>query len=85
MLVDKYDNITTSVDLASNVGLSGARTYFVGIKRIDEEEFDKLWRVMSEENYHIQFKASLQNRQMDKLKYKWWEEDKAIVDDELKI
>lgn len=85
MLVDKYDNITTSVDLASNVGLSGARTYFVGVKQIDEEEFDKLWRVMSEENYHIQFKASLQNRQMDKLKYKWWEEDKAIVDDELKI
>ena len=85
MLVDKYDNITTSVDLASNVGLSGARTYFVGIKQIDEKEFDKLWRVMSEENYHIQFKASLQNRQMDKLKYKWWEEDKAIVDDELKI
>ena len=85
MLVDKYDNITTSVELASNVGLSGARTYFVGVKQIDEEEFDKLWRVMSEENYHIQFKASLQNRQMDKLKYKWWEEDKAIVDDELKI
>ncbi len=85
VLVDKYDNITTSVDLASNVGLSGARTYFVGVKQIDEEEFDKLWRVMSEENYHIQFKASLQNRQMDKLKYKWWEEDKAIVDDELKI
>ena len=85
VLVDKYDNITTTAELASNVGLSGARTYFVGIKQIDEKEFDKLWRVMSEENYHIQFKASLQNRQMDKLKYKWWEEDKAIVDDELKI
>tara|TARA_R110001592_G_scaffold7420_2_gene41601 strand:+ start:4017 stop:4283 length:267 start_codon:yes stop_codon:yes gene_type:complete len=85
VLVDKYDNIVTTADLASNVGLSGARTYFVGIKQIDEEEFDKLWRVMSKENYHIQFKASLQNRQMDKLKYKWWEEDKVIVDDELKI
>lgn len=85
VLVDKYDNIVTTADLASNVGQSGARTYFVGIKQIDEEEFDKLWRVMSNENYHIQFKASLQNRQMDKLKYKWWEEDKVIVDDELKI
>ena len=84
-MVDKYDNITTSVDLASNVGLSGARTYFVGIKQMEEKEFDKLWRVMSRDQYDIQFKASLQNRQMDKLKYKWWEEDKAIVDDELKI
>lgn len=78
--MDKYDNITTSVDLASNVGLSGAKTYFVGIKQIDEKEFDKLWKVMSEKDYDLQFKASLQNRQ-----YKWWEEDKAITDDELKI
>ena len=80
VLVDKYDNIITSVDLASNVGLSGAKTYFVGIKQIDEKKFDKLWKVMSEKDYDLQFKASLQNRQ-----YKWWEEDKAIVDDELKI
>ncbi len=79
-MVDKYDNIITSVDLASNVGLSGAKTYFVGIKQIDEKKFDKLWKVMSERDYDLQFKASLQNRQ-----YKWWEEDKAIVDDELKI
>ena len=43
VLVDKHDCITTSAELASNVGLSGAKTYFVGIKQIDEEEFDKLW------------------------------------------
>ena len=85
MLVDKYDNIITSVDLASGVGISGAKTYFVGIKQLDEKKFDKLWKVMTEEQYDLQFKASLQNRQMGKLKYKWWEEDKAIVDDELKI
>ena len=85
MLVDKYDNITTSVELASNVGLSGAKTYFVGVKKLDEEEFDRLWSVMTKDHWDTQFKASLQNRQMDKLKYKWWEEDKAIVDDELKI
>ena len=85
VLVDKYDNITTSVELASNVGLSGAKTYFVGVKKLDEEEFDRLWRVMTKDHWDTQFKASLQNRQMDKLKYKWWEEDKAITDDELKI
>jgi molybdenum cofactor biosynthesis enzyme MoaA len=85
VLVDKYDNINTSVELASNVGLSGAKTYFVGIKQLDKKEFDKLWKVMTEEQYDLQFKASLQNRQMGKMKYKWWEEDKAITDDELKF
>ena len=84
-LVDRHDNINTSVELESGVGTSGAKTYFIGTKQLDETEFDKLWKVMTEEQYHIQFKASLQNRQMGKMKYKWWEEDKAIVDDELKI
>ena len=40
---------------------------------------------MSEKEYDIQFKASLQNRQLDKMKYRWWEEDKEIIDDELKF
>ena len=83
--MDKYDNIITTVDLASNVGLSGAKTYFLGIKNIEKKEFNKLWKVMSEKEYDIQFKASLQNRQMDKMKYRWWEEDKEIIDDELKF
>ena len=85
LLVDKHDNINSSVELASNVGVSGAKTYFVGTKRIDEKEFDKLWKVMTRKEYDTQFKATLQNRQMDNMKYKWWEEDKAIVDEELKI
>ncbi len=85
VLVDKYDNINTSVELASNVGVSGAKTYFIGIKKLDEKKFDGLWRVMTREEYDIQFKANLQNRQMGKLKYKWWEEDKQITDDELKF
>ena len=43
VLVDKGDNIVSTIDLASNVGISGAKTYFVGVKRIDPKEFDKLW------------------------------------------
>ena len=84
LLVDKLDNITTSVELGSDVGVSGARTYFLGVKKIEEKEFDKLWKVMTRKEYDIQFKASLQNRLMDKMKYRWWEEDKEIIDDELK-
>ena len=33
-LVDKYDNINTTAVLDSEIGLSGARTYFLGIKKI---------------------------------------------------
>jgi len=84
-LVDKYDDIVTRVDLGDDIGVSGARTYFIGTKRIEEEEFDKLWRVMTEEQYDTQFKLGLIDRQMDKMKYEWWKEDAAITDEELKI
>ena len=83
MLVDKYDNINSTVDLAGDVGISGARTYFIGIKKLDEESFDKLWKVQTREEYDIQFKNSLQNRQMGNMKYEWWKEDKNETDDVL--
>ena len=41
-LVDKYDNINTTAVLDSGVGLSGARTYFLGIKKLDEKNCDWL-------------------------------------------
>ncbi len=46
VLVDNGDNIVSTVELGSNVGISGAKTYFVGVKKIDEKSFDKLWKVM---------------------------------------
>ena len=52
MLVDKSDNIVSTIDLASNVGISGAKTYFLGIKRIDKKEFDNLWKVMTMNDYN---------------------------------
>ena len=51
VLVDKGDNIVHTVDLAGNVDVSGARTYFLGLKKIDKKEFNALWRVMTEESY----------------------------------
>lgn len=83
LLVDKYDNIVTSVDLASNVGLTGAKTYFKGVKKMSEDnKFDKLWKVMSESDYDTQFKNNLQNRQMGKRKYEWWKDEPTGPDDE---
>ena len=54
VLVDKSGNVNTSVELSSGVGVSGARTYFVGIKRLKEKDFDKLWKVMKESDYNSQ-------------------------------
>ena len=51
VLVDKGDNIVSTVDLQWDVGLSGARTYFLGLKKIDKKEFNKLWRVMTETDH----------------------------------
>ena len=80
VLVDKIDNIVDRVELGSEVGISGAKTFFVGRKKIDEKEFDNIWKVMSEEDYNIQSKlANRQNKQ-----YEWWKEDKEITDSELK-
>ena len=78
VLVDKYDNIVTKVDLGSNVGLSGAKTYFKGVKQMPEDgDFDKLWKVMTEKEYDNQFKSSLQNRQVE-----WWKEEPSGPDED---
>ena len=46
VLVDNNNQeVISTAELASNVGLSGAKTYFVGIKKIEEKEFNKLWKV----------------------------------------
>ena len=85
VLVNKYDEIVTSVDLASEVGVNGATTYFQEIKQMpDREAFLKLWKVMTREDYDIQFKIGLQNRQMGKMKYEWWKEDQEETDEMLK-
>ena len=76
VLVDNYDNIITKADLGSNVGLSGAKTYFKGVKQMPkDEDFDKLWKVMTEEQYDTQLKSSLQNRQVE-----WWKEEPSGPD-----
>ena len=81
VLVDREYNIIDKVDLASGVGVQGAKTFFVGRKQIDKKEFDNLWKVMTKEQYDIQFKATLQNKQ-----YEWWKDIGESGDpDDIKI
>ena len=83
VLVDNTDCINTSVELASNVGTSGARTYFMGTKKLARKEFNKLWKVMTMDEYDKQFHST--NRPPSYTGIKWWEEDKEITDSELKF
>ena len=82
VLVNKStDEIIDRVDLGSNVGVSGATTYFKGTKRLPkDEDFDKLWKVLSEQEYELHFKNNLQNRQLGKRKYEWWKDDEEWLD-----
>ena len=76
VLVNKYDEIVSRVDLGE-VGVSGAKTYFKGVKKLPEDkDFDKLWKVMTEQEYDNQFKATLQNQR----KYEWWKEEESYLD-----
>jgi len=83
VLVDNNDNINTTVDLASNVGRSGARTYFVGTKRLDKKSFDKLWKVMTKDEYDRKLEMGLR-KPLSHRQIEWWKEDKEITDSELK-
>ncbi len=78
MLVDRGDNIVDKTEVSGD--LKVAKEFFLARKQIDKKEFNNIWKVMTEEQYDLQFKASLQNRQIE-----WWKEDKEIVDDELKV
>ena len=63
--------VVHTIDLSDDIGIGGARTFFIGTKKLDEKEFDKLWEV--------------KYQRMSKDPIKWWEEEKAIIDDKLKF
>ena len=84
VLVDNTDSINTSVDLASEVGITGARTYFLGVKKLDIKEFDKLWKVMTRDEYDKKLEMGLR-KPSSHGQVEWWKEDKEITDSELKF
>ena len=85
VLVDNNDNINTSVDLASDVGITGATTYFKGVKRLPkDEDFNKLWKVMTRDEYDRKLEMGLR-KPSSHGQIEWWKEDKEITDSELKF
>ena len=87
VLVNKFDEIVDTVEMpeynrdARCTNHDDVRNYFQGVKRMpDIEEFDKLWRVMAQEEYDNYFKTSLQNRQMGTRKFEWWKDEESYLD-----
>ena len=86
VLVDKYDNIVDTKDLSDDVGVKGARTFFVGRKQIPYENFIQLWRVMTKDEYDQKLKAhtrkpSSEQSFRDYPGYiRWWEEETDDLD-----
>tara|TARA_Y100001938_G_C8082122_1_gene429804 strand:+ start:1566 stop:1820 length:255 start_codon:yes stop_codon:yes gene_type:complete len=76
VLVDKGDNIVSRVELDSDVGVSGAKTYFRKKKDLDIKEFENIWKVMTESNYERQ--RDLSNRQNKQ--FEWWKEEESYLD-----
>lgn len=69
VLVNKFDEVVDTCEIASEVGVSGATTYFRKRKDMEKSEFDKLWKVMSELNYKAyQRKSSSEQIQ-------WWKDE----------
>ena len=79
VLVDKNDNIVYKTTLTSNIGISGARTYFIGIKRIDEEKFDELWSVMTQDEYDKKLEMGLR-KPSSHGQVEWWNDDDDYLD-----
>jgi len=51
VLVDTYDNVVHTVDLDGRYTENEAHRYFINLKQIDEKEFNKLWKVMTDTEY----------------------------------
>jgi len=81
VLVNRQDEIEWSQELASNIGISGAKTYFRGMKRIDEKSFDRLWKVMTQSDYDRNYEASLRTPSSEHIR--WWEDigEKSDLDE----
>ena len=85
VLVDNYDNIVDRKDL-SDIGINGAKTFFMGRKKIEKEEFDKLWSVMTYTYYKEQESAFTRKPSSEQSfrsypgYIRWWEDEDGYLD-----
>jgi len=78
VLINKTDEVADTCEIASNVGVSGAKTYFKKRKQMEEKDFDTLWKVMSKDHY-IRI-SEVSNR--DGKQYEWWKDEPTNPDED---
>ena len=75
VLVDKYDNINNRAEISEGVD---AKDYFMKMKKIDEEGFDQLWKVMTLKQYDRIMKQSVKNNSSRQIE--WWKDEGDYLD-----
>jgi|TARA_R110002020_G_scaffold21575_7_gene73311 hypothetical protein len=71
-ILDKIDSVTPG----------GAKQYFMKMKQMeDEEQFDKLWKVMTHKEYDTNQAAFQRSASSDTFNNRWWTEE-AVGPDE---
>ena len=77
VLINKFDEIIDTCEIASGVGVSGATTYFRKRKQLDQSSFDGLWKVMSMKRWdEIREMSTREGKQ-----YEWWKDESTKPDE----
>lgn len=77
VLVDKYDNINNRAEMSEDVD---AKDYFMKVKKIDENGFDEVWKVMTIDQYDRIMNQSLKNNSSRQIE--WWKDEDSYLDGE---
>ena len=77
VLVDKYDNINNRAEISEDVD---AKDYFMKVKKIDENGFDEVWKVMTIDQYDRIMNQSLKNNSSRQIE--WWKGEDSYLDGE---
>ena len=77
VLVDKYDNINNRAEMSEDVD---AKDYFMKVKKIDENGFDEVWKVMTIDQYDRIMNQSLKNNSSRQIE--WWRDEDSYLDGE---
>ena len=79
LLDRKSDEIVTTAELPIEAGKDGAEKYFLGIKKIDENTFNKLWKVQTKKRY-VERQMAFQRPASSDPNRKWWKDEGDWLD-----
>ena len=75
VLVDSTKEVVGTID---SVTPGGAKHYFMERKKIDEESFDKVWKVMTKKEYKLNEEAFMRKPSSEGIQ--WWKDEEEYLD-----